>query len=218
MKKLFLILLVLGFFIFPILPTNAYVSVKGYYRKNGTYVAPYVRSNPNGLKYDNYSYTPDQGLYNPTYGTRGTTWDTPTYITDPNYYQGKAIYDLNNGTNTNTSTNYTYTQPAPTATTNTTNLFYAPTAVNTTKTFNGHYDSNNKFIFSELLDKNLIVGREIKGITDPATYVGDSNGCLRWMMNENVAKRLFGNTWNQYINWIDDSLVYSYKMCDPIYE
>ena len=71
---------------------NAYVSVKGYYRKDGTYVRPYVRSNPNGLKSDNYSWTPSQGVYNPTYGTRGSYWDTPTYITDPNYYEGQALY------------------------------------------------------------------------------------------------------------------------------
>ncbi|MEN9649839.1 MAG: hypothetical protein RL094_806 [Candidatus Parcubacteria bacterium] len=72
---------------------DAYVSVKGHYKKNGTYVAPYVRSNPNGLKSDNYSYKPSQGIYNSTYGTRGTDWDTPTYITDPAYYQGKALYE-----------------------------------------------------------------------------------------------------------------------------
>lgn len=70
----------------------AYVSVKGYYRSNGTYVAPHVRSNPNGLKSDNYSYKGGE-VYNKTYGTRGTTWDTPTYITDPDYYVGKALYD-----------------------------------------------------------------------------------------------------------------------------
>lgn len=72
---------------------HAYVSVKGYYRSNGTYVAPYVRSNPNGLKYDNYSYKPSQGLYNSSYGTKGVIWDTPTYITDPDYYVGKALYE-----------------------------------------------------------------------------------------------------------------------------
>lgn len=77
---------------------SAYVSVDGYYRANGTYVAPHVRSEPNGLKYDNYGYTPSQGLYNDTYGTRGSTWDTPTYITDPNYYQGKSLYDSGNTT------------------------------------------------------------------------------------------------------------------------
>jgi len=84
---------------------NAYVSVRGYYRSNGTYVAPHVRSNPNGLKYDNYSWTPSQGLYNPTYGTRGTTWDTPTYITDPNYYEGKSLYE--NGSSGSSNINVT---------------------------------------------------------------------------------------------------------------
>lgn len=72
---------------------EAYVQVKGYYKSNGTYVAPHVRSNPNGLKYDNYGWTPGQGLYNETYGTRGTYWDTPTSVTDPDYYEGKALYE-----------------------------------------------------------------------------------------------------------------------------
>jgi hypothetical protein len=72
---------------------HAYVNVKGYYRSNGTYVAPHVRSNPNGLKSDNYGYTPSQGTYNKTYGTRGAEWDTPTTITDPDYFLGKALYE-----------------------------------------------------------------------------------------------------------------------------
>jgi hypothetical protein len=97
MKKALTFLLILaGIFIFSVPYVDAYVSVKGYYKSNGTYVAPYVRSNPNGLKYDNYSYTPSQGLYNSTYGTRSSYWDTPTYITDPNYYLGKSIYNSGN--------------------------------------------------------------------------------------------------------------------------
>lgn len=72
---------------------DAYVNVRGYYRSDGTYVRPHVRSNPNGLKYDNYGYTPGQGLYNSTYGTRGAAWDTPTNITDPDYYIGKSLYE-----------------------------------------------------------------------------------------------------------------------------
>lgn len=91
LKGIVLVAFLLGV-VFP-LTGEAYVNVKGYYKSNGTYVAPHVRSNPNGLKYDNYGYTPSQGLYNPTYGTRGTEWDTPTYITDPSYYLGKALYE-----------------------------------------------------------------------------------------------------------------------------
>lgn len=77
-------------------PVDAYVSVSGYYKTNGTYVAPYVRSNPNGLKYDNYGWKPSQGLYNSSFGTRGSSWDTPTWVTDPYYYEGKSIYQSNN--------------------------------------------------------------------------------------------------------------------------
>jgi len=92
-STIFITVFVVVVFIFSAINADAYVSVKGYYRSNGTYVAPHVRSNPNGLKYDNYGYTPSQGLYNDTYGTRGTDWDTPTYVTDPDYYEGKAIYE-----------------------------------------------------------------------------------------------------------------------------
>lgn len=109
MKKI-IIALFLGLFIvsgfnIQVNKADAYVSVKGYYKKNGTYVAPYVRSNPNGLKYDNYGYKPSQGLYNSSYGTKGSTWDTPTYITDPDYYVGKSLY---NSGSTSSSSSYTY--------------------------------------------------------------------------------------------------------------
>ncbi len=90
---LFFLFLFCGQFTLLTQSAEAYVSVKGYYRKDGTYVRPHVRSNPNGLKYDNYSWTPSQGLYNNTYGTRGVEWDTPTYITDPDYYEGKYLYN-----------------------------------------------------------------------------------------------------------------------------
>ncbi len=98
MKKIFrkvIILFIAFLFIVPFFNANAYVSVNGYYKANGTYVAPYVRSNPNGVKYDNYGYKPSQGLYNDSYGTKGATWDTPTYVTDPSYYVGKNLYDSN---------------------------------------------------------------------------------------------------------------------------
>ena len=98
-KRIFIFAAAL-FFLFAstINTADAYVRVHGYYRKDGTYVRPYVRSNPNGLKYDNYSWKPGQGLYNDSYGTRGSYWDTPTYITDPNYYTGKSLYNSQSST------------------------------------------------------------------------------------------------------------------------
>lgn len=88
---------------------NAYVSVKGYYRKDGTYVAPHVRSNPNGLKSDNYGYK-GGNAYNPSYYTSSSSyWKTPTTVTDPSYYAGKNYYE----TNTTPSTVSTYTAVNP---------------------------------------------------------------------------------------------------------
>jgi hypothetical protein len=45
------------------------VHVKGYTRKDGTYVAPYTRTAPNKTRNDNYS---TQGNVNPYTGQRGT--------------------------------------------------------------------------------------------------------------------------------------------------
>lgn len=52
------------------------VHVSGYTKKNGTYVAPYMRSSPNSSPYDNYSYP---GNTNP-YTGKIATGDPDTYI------------------------------------------------------------------------------------------------------------------------------------------
>ena len=43
----------------------AQVDVNGYYRSNGTYVQPYQRTAPDGVRSNNYSYP---GNYNPNSG------------------------------------------------------------------------------------------------------------------------------------------------------
>ena len=45
------------------------VYVNGYYRNDGTYVAPHYRSAPNDTKYDNWT---TKGNVNPYTGERGT--------------------------------------------------------------------------------------------------------------------------------------------------
>jgi hypothetical protein len=60
----------------------AQVQVKGYYRKNGTYVQPHVRSNPDGNPYNNYSFP---GNTNP-YTGKTATGSEEAYLN--NYYKG----------------------------------------------------------------------------------------------------------------------------------
>lgn len=50
------------------LSTSADQWVRGYTRQNGTYVAPYMRSEPDGYKANNYS---TRGNTNPYTGERG---------------------------------------------------------------------------------------------------------------------------------------------------
>ena len=55
---------------------SAQVQVRGYYRKDGTYVRPHVRTYPDGNPYNNYSFP---GNYNPNTGEI-TPGDPETYL------------------------------------------------------------------------------------------------------------------------------------------
>jgi hypothetical protein len=60
--------LIAGLLLASSLGASAEQWVNGYTRQNGTYVAPYVRSNPNSTRSDNYS---TRGNTNPYTGQRG---------------------------------------------------------------------------------------------------------------------------------------------------
>jgi len=62
--------------------------VNGYFRKDGTYVEGYFKSNPNTTNKDNYS---TQGNLNPHTGIEGTR--APDYSSQAyNYGDGRVIY------------------------------------------------------------------------------------------------------------------------------
>jgi hypothetical protein len=81
-KKLISFLLAFSFLMGSFGIAFAVVHVNGYYRKNGTYVAPYTRTSPNSTKTDNYSYP---GNYNPNTGkiTPGGYSPNNTVVTIP---------------------------------------------------------------------------------------------------------------------------------------
>ncbi|MCE9643977.1 hypothetical protein K8Q93_01905 [Candidatus Parcubacteria bacterium] len=97
MKKLLVSgVLVIGLLFLNIpVSAEAAVWVDGYYKSNGTYVSGYYRSEPNGLKYDNYSWTEGDDLYNDSYydTSYDSYWYTPSYTWDSDYYTG---YNYNN--------------------------------------------------------------------------------------------------------------------------
>lgn len=63
-------------------PLSAQTQVQGHWRKDGTYVQPHTRTNPNNSTYDNWSSKPN---YNPYTGQQGT--QNP----QPQPYQWKPI-------------------------------------------------------------------------------------------------------------------------------
>lgn len=56
MKKLIGILLAVAIMTSAVSHAYALVGVRGYYRSNGTYVAPHFRTNPDGYEFNNFSY------------------------------------------------------------------------------------------------------------------------------------------------------------------
>lgn len=64
---------------------SAHGGVRGYVRKDGTYVAPYQRTAPNGTINDNYS---TKGNVNPYTGKAGTVTKKhdSIYVEQPKYY------------------------------------------------------------------------------------------------------------------------------------
>lgn len=78
MKKLILALIA-GAMIAPSTAT-AQVRVNGYFKSDGTYVAPHYRSSPNNTTLDNYS---TKGNVNPYTGAFGTRSQAPTYSPKP---------------------------------------------------------------------------------------------------------------------------------------
>lgn len=69
------------------------VNVKGYYRKNGTYVAPHVRTRPNSTVTDNYSYMGNTTSSSANYTSPSTnTGYTSSEVWVEGYYRSDGTY------------------------------------------------------------------------------------------------------------------------------
>ena len=66
-------------------------SAEGYFRRDGTYVGPYLRTNPDRNPYNNYNFP---GNYNPNTG-RITPGNPDTYL-DRYYNRGRSSGGLDN--------------------------------------------------------------------------------------------------------------------------
>lgn len=114
------------FLLFSTLSTVAQVHVRGYYRKDGTYVQPHMRSSPDGNPYNNYSFP---GNTNP-YTGKVATGNPETYL--DNYYNRKSTgatsqYNstystVPNSLDYSTSSNSLYEYSAPSSRKRKTNL------------------------------------------------------------------------------------------------
>lgn len=102
MKKLLFIIAIL----FTTALSFAQVSVRGYYRSNGTYVQPHQRTAPNYTRNDNYSTVGNVNPYTGKAGTQPRDSYTTTRTTSSNY-------SMPTYSNTSTYTP-TYTPPVTT--------------------------------------------------------------------------------------------------------
>lgn len=90
MKRLISLLIVSVVVCTTALPLDAAVRVRGYYRKDGTYVRPHYRSNPDGNPYNNWSTYPNINPYTGKRGTKHIPGNPHSYkhslSNDPNLY------------------------------------------------------------------------------------------------------------------------------------
>lgn len=116
-----------------------------------------------------------------------------------------------NSTNTDCAT--------PTITSVTTSFYQRPTAtVIIPSVINSYLGNFDRTVYTDRPDPLKIVGAMVKGESDPATYIIDTDGKLRWIKTEGVATRLFGTNWDSYITWFNDSIIYTYQLGDTINE
>lgn len=91
MKNLFFIItLIVSNTSFSQRKSSSDVSVKGYYRDNGTYVAPHYRTSPNSTNRDNFSTI---GNINPYTGESGTVKPDNNTSNGNRYVNGEATYN-----------------------------------------------------------------------------------------------------------------------------
>ncbi len=103
------ILFLLTFFIY--FNSFSQVKVNGYYRKNGTYVAPHYRSSPDGNPYNNYSYPGNTNPYtgkvapgNPE--TYLNNYNSRKRIAYPGYRPGNTNYGYSNNSYESSNNGY----------------------------------------------------------------------------------------------------------------
>jgi len=90
MKTKFLILFLVSIMFANLVIADTYV--RGYTRRDGTYVNGYYRSSPNSTRLDNYS---TQGNYNPYTGKRGTVNPYNQYGSAYNKNYQNSLYSTN---------------------------------------------------------------------------------------------------------------------------
>ncbi len=88
MKQLMIIIATLFATTFTFAQNRSDVNVSGYYKTNGTYVAPHYRTAPNSTVNDNYSTRPNVNPYTGSIGTKAPSytpstsiWNTPSSST-----------------------------------------------------------------------------------------------------------------------------------------
>ena len=91
-------------------------------------------------------------------------------------------------------------------------LYQRPTAnINIPEVVNYYIGQYGKKVYTDRPKPENMIGALVKGETDPATYIVDTDAKLRWLKTEDVAYRLFGDGWDQIIIWFNDSIIYTYE-------
>lgn len=97
LRRALAVFLLLGTFASFVIVSSVYADtyVRGYTRKDGTYVQPHYRSSPDGNPYNNWS---TRGNVNPYTGEPGTRNVTPNYGNGNSYPAQRSYEQLDSST------------------------------------------------------------------------------------------------------------------------
>lgn len=95
-------------------------------------------------------------------------------------------------------------------------LYQRPTPYINIELTDYHIGQWGRKVYTNRPKAENMIGAIVKGETDPATYIVDVDGKLRWLKDEAVAKRLFGPDWDDQIIWFNDSIIYTYEFGETI--
>lgn len=94
--------------------------------------------------------------------------------------------------------------------------YWPPKAVEDTGKYMARKNADGRYIFTEGMKLEKMMGRLYRSESDPGVYVMDSAGCFKLIPHEGIVARMYGTQWKDYVVWMDDTLFNKFLFCGTV--